>query len=48
MFITYQRLGRIPVLRVLGLVGTERAPASQGDDIIEGVVNRSSEGMLAP
>ena len=80
MFVTYQRVGRIPVLpalaaagaivvvggiaatilpivgivgcgsvllRELGLVATKPAPASQGDDLIEGVVvNRSSAGML--
>jgi hypothetical protein len=35
------------LLRALGLVATKRAPASQGDEIIEGVVvNRSSAGML--
>jgi hypothetical protein len=34
------------LLRTFGLVGTERALASQGDDVIEGVVvNRSSTGM---
>ena len=37
------------LLRALGLVATKRAPASQGDDIIEGVVvNRSSAPMLDP
>ena len=35
------------LLRALGLVATKRATASQGDDIIEGVVvNRSSTPML--
>ena len=35
------------LLRALGLVGTERAPAPRGNDIIEGVVvNRSPAGIL--
>lgn len=35
------------LLRTFGLVATERASVSQGDDVIEGVVvNRSSAGML--
>jgi hypothetical protein len=35
------------LLRTFGLVGTERALASQGDDVIEGVVvNRSSVSVL--
>jgi hypothetical protein len=37
------------LLRALGLMGTERAPASQSDDIIDGVVvHRSSARILDP